>query len=97
MITLHVHVHPGSSRPRVGGSYDGALVVRVHARAVDGAATDEALAALAVAFGVRARSVTCVRGTHSRSKVITIDGDTDALERRRRELTDSDPDAVDEH
>jgi len=97
VIRLSVHVHPGSSRPRVGGSYDGALVVRVRARAVGGAATDEVLAALASAFGVRPRSVTCVRGAHSRTKAIVIEGDADALEQRRRVLIDSDVDVADQH
>ena len=93
MIKVDVRVHPGSSHPHVGGSYDGALVVRVRARAVDGAATDEVLSALAVAFGVHARSVSCVHGTHSRNKVIAVRGDDDVLERRRRELLDDVGDA----
>jgi uncharacterized protein YggU (UPF0235/DUF167 family) len=37
----------------VGGERHGALVVQVSARAVDGQATEAALAAVAAAFGVR--------------------------------------------
>ena len=55
-------VRPGSPRPGVGGKRGGALVVRVSARAVDGQATEAALAAVAVAFGVRRRAVTLVAG-----------------------------------
>ena len=46
-MRLTVRVRPGASRTQVGGSYDGALVVRIGARAVDGAATAATLEALA--------------------------------------------------
>lgn len=65
-------MRPGASRTRVGGSHGGRLVVAVSARAVDGAATDAALAAVADAFGVRRRDVTLVRGATSRDKVVEI-------------------------
>ena len=65
---------PGSSRTAVAGSYDGALVVRVGAQAVEGAATEAALAALAEAFGVPRRDVTLVSGHSSRTKVVDVDG-----------------------
>ena len=66
----------------VGGEHDGALVVRVTARAVDGRATDAALAAVAAALGVRRRAVTLVSGTTSRTKVIDVAGaDQAGLER----------------
>jgi len=73
-IRVPIRVRPGASRTRVGGSYDGRLVVAVSARAVDGAATEAALAACAVAFGVRRRHVTLVSGPTSRDKVIAVDG-----------------------
>jgi hypothetical protein len=66
----------------VGGEHDGALVVRVSARAVDGKATAASLAALAAAFGVRQRAVTLVSGATSRVKVVDVAGaDQAALER----------------
>jgi uncharacterized protein YggU (UPF0235/DUF167 family) len=58
----------------VGGAYGDALVVRVSARAVDGAATEAALAALAAAFGVRRRHVALVSGVTSRDKVVEVEG-----------------------
>jgi uncharacterized protein len=58
----------------VGGEHDGALVVRVTARAVDGQATAAALAAIADAFGVRRRAVTLVAGAASRRKIMDVDG-----------------------
>lgn len=67
---------PGASRTRVGGRYgDNALVVSVHAPAVDGRATEAALKALAEAFGVPLRELTLVSGVTSRSKLVEITGD----------------------
>lgn len=78
-VRLAIRVRPGASRTAVGGSHGGALVVRVAARAVDGAATEAALGAVAAAFGVRRRRVSLVRGATSRDKVVEIDGDESAL------------------
>jgi uncharacterized protein len=58
----------------VGGEHDGALVVRVSARAVDGQATAAALAAVAAAFGVPRRAVTLVAGASSRTKIVDVVG-----------------------
>jgi uncharacterized protein YggU (UPF0235/DUF167 family) len=66
----------------VGGEHDGALVVRVSARAVDGQATAAALAAVAAALGVRRHAVTLVTGASSRTKIIDVAGaDPAVLER----------------
>jgi uncharacterized protein len=77
-----VRVKPGSPRPGVGGEQDGALVVRVSARAVDGQATTAALDALAAAFGVRRHAVRLVSGAASRTKIVDVAGaDRSVLER----------------
>jgi uncharacterized protein len=73
-MRVTIRVRPGVSRPGVGGERDGALIVAVTARAVDGQATEAALAAVASAFGVRRRCVILVTGTSSRTKVIDIAG-----------------------
>jgi len=73
-VTVTVRVRPGSARTHVGGEHDGALVVRVQARAVDGAATEAALRALADAFGVARRDVRLVSGARSRTKRVAVDG-----------------------
>jgi uncharacterized protein YggU (UPF0235/DUF167 family) len=66
----------------VGGERGGALVVRVSARAVDGQATEAALAAVAAAFGLRRRAVTLVAGASSRTKILQVEGaDPAALSR----------------
>ena len=74
VVRITVRVRPGSSRPGVGGEHDGALVVRVSARAVDGQATAAALDAVAVAFGVRRPAVTLVAGATSRTKMVEVAG-----------------------
>jgi hypothetical protein len=71
---MTIRVRPGSARTGVGGEHDGALVVRVSARAVDGQATAAALAAVAEAFGVSRRAVTLVAGATSRTKIIDVAG-----------------------
>ena len=72
-MRIAIRVRPGSARPGVGGEHAGALIVRVSARAVDGKATEAALAAVSEAFGVRRGAVRLVSGAASRTKIIDID------------------------
>jgi len=82
VVRITVRVRPGSAHTHVGGERDGALVVRVTARAVGGQATAAALAAVAEAFGVRRHAVTLVTGAASRTKIIEVAGaDPAALDR----------------
>jgi uncharacterized protein YggU (UPF0235/DUF167 family) len=69
-----VRVRPGASRTRVGGRYGdpARLVVAVTARAVDGAATEAVLRAVADALGVRARQVTLASGATARDKLLEV-------------------------
>jgi uncharacterized protein len=79
-MRIAIRVRPGSARPGVGGEHAGALVVRVSAQAVDGKATEAALAAVAGAFGVRRSAVRLISGASSRTKIIDIDaGDPQVL------------------
>jgi hypothetical protein len=73
-VRITIRVRPGAGRTVVGGRHDGALVVRVAAPAVDGRATEAALAAVAEACGVRRRDVTLVTGATSRTKVVEVHG-----------------------
>ena len=75
-MRVAIRVRPGASRTEVGGSHDGALVVRVTARAVEGQANDAVVRALAEALGVPRRAVSLVTGATSRSKVVDVDGAT---------------------
>jgi uncharacterized protein len=72
-VRVAVRVRPGASRTRVGGLHGDRLVVAVQARAVDGAATEAALAAVADALGLRRRHVSLVAGATSRDKVVEVD------------------------
>lgn len=85
-VRVPIRVKPGASRTRVGGAHAGRLVVAVGARAVDGAATEAALAAVADAFGVRRRAVTLVAGATSRDKLVEVDAADDAVAARLTEL-----------
>ena len=85
-MRIAIRVKPGSSRARVGGTYGDRLIVAVHARAVDGGATEEALAAVADALGARRRHVSLVSGVTSRDKLVEVDPEPDGCEDRLREL-----------
>lgn len=71
-MRIVIRVRPGAGCTAVGGSHDGALVVRVAAPAVEGRANEAALRAVAKAFGVRRRDVELVSGATNRTKVIDV-------------------------
>jgi len=87
-VRLSVRVRPGASRTAVSGRYgeSDTLCVAVTARAVDGAATDAVLRAVAQAFGLRRRAVSLVTGRTSRTKVLELDGPAPELQERLLEL-----------
>jgi hypothetical protein len=91
-VTVAVRVKPGAARARVGGRHDGAhgpaLVVAVAARAVDGAATEAALRAVADALGLRRSALDLVTGRTSRDKVFVVDPAPADLAARVEELRD---------
>jgi uncharacterized protein len=88
VLRIGVRVKPGSSRAKVGGTYgvDGALVVAVNARPVDGAATEAVLAAIADALRVSRRHVSLVSGATSRSKVVAVEVPDDDEARLRTDV-----------
>lgn len=70
-----VRVKPGSRKgPLVDVSADGELTVWVRERAVDGAANEGVVAAVAGHFGVRKRDVRIVSGHTSRVKRVDVEG-----------------------
>lgn len=73
-VRFAIRVRPGAGRAQVGGAHDGALIVHVRPRAVEGQATESALAAVAEALGVRRRAVRLVSGATSRTKIIDVEG-----------------------
>ncbi|MFI7574210.1 DUF167 domain-containing protein [Micromonospora sp. NPDC049497] len=91
-LTVAVRVKPSSSRTRVGGCFDGphgpALVIAVHAPAVDGRATEAARRALADALGVRPPAVSLRAGAASRDKLFQVEGAAAELAAVVRRLRD---------
>jgi uncharacterized protein YggU (UPF0235/DUF167 family) len=95
-MRVTVRVKPGASRTKVGGRYgqasagqNGALIVFVAQRAVDGAATEGVLKAVAKAFGLRRADVELAlagMGRTSRTKVLELRGDEQVLTARLAEL-----------
>lgn len=90
MLRVTVRAKPGSRVESVtsAGHIDGVplLDVKVRAKAVDGAANDAIVAALAEAFGVSRSAVRIVRGRTSRTKHVQVDT-TPEVARRLAALT----------
>ena len=74
-MLVDVVVKPGSKQPGVLKE-DGAVVVRVRERAVEGAANRACIAALAAHYGVAPSRVSLVAGARSRRKRFAIAGGT---------------------
>jgi uncharacterized protein (TIGR00251 family) len=73
-IDLDIRVIPRAGRSGFGGLRDGALLVRLAAAPVDGAANDELIALLAKTLRIPKRDITIVSGERSRSKRVRIAG-----------------------
>jgi uncharacterized protein YggU (UPF0235/DUF167 family) len=72
-VRLTVTVKPGSKQPGISISGD-AVVLRVRERAVEGAANEACLRALAEVFGVPRSRIELVHGARSREKRFAIAG-----------------------
>jgi uncharacterized protein (TIGR00251 family) len=71
---LPVRVQPRAARSAVTGWRNDAVVVRVTAPPVDGAANTAVVALLAAALEVAPSAVKVVRGQRGRDKLVRIDG-----------------------
>jgi uncharacterized protein (TIGR00251 family) len=82
-VTLDIRVIPRAPRTCVDGERAGAILIRLAAPPVDGAANDALVAFLAEALDLPRRSITLVAGATSRNKRVKIDGlDVDAVKAR---------------
>jgi uncharacterized protein YggU (UPF0235/DUF167 family) len=80
---LAVRVIPRAGQTRIAGTRDGALLVRLAAAPVDGAANDALIELLADVLQVSRRAVRLAAGGHSRTKRLVIAGvSPDTLRRR---------------
>jgi uncharacterized protein len=80
---LTVRVTPRAGRTAVGGVRDGILHIKLAAAPVDGAANDALVALLSEVLHVPRRSIRIRSGERSRTKVVEIDGVSDAEALRR--------------
>ena len=86
---LNVRVIPRAARTAVAGTRHGALLVRLNAPPVEGAANVELLSFLARVLGVPKAQLTLISGERARAKRVRVKGTTAAaLEPRLRELAD---------
>jgi uncharacterized protein (TIGR00251 family) len=76
-------VIPRARRTEIAGRRGDAILVRLAAPPVDGAANDALVAFLSEMLGVPERRITIVRGATSRDKAVAIDGLTPAEIARR--------------
>lgn len=87
-VILSVRVIPRAGRSGVAGSRDGALLVRLTAPPVEGAANDELIEVIAKILRVPKRQVTIVAGERSRLKRVRVAGVTEELVRAACGLSD---------
>ena len=77
-VTVRVRVQPRASHDRVGGSRADALLVRLTAPPVEGAANQALARILGKALGVPASAVRVLHGQTGRDKLVRIEGATAA-------------------
>jgi len=84
-ITLRVRVQPRASRDGLSGEREGALVVRLTAPPVEGAANEALSRLLGKTLGVAPSAVRVVSGASGRNKVVSVAGLDAATARARLE------------
>lgn len=82
-VVIDVRVIPRASRAGIAGTRDDALLVRLNAPPVEGAANAELVEIIARALGVPRRAVTIVSGERGRNKRLLVAGLNEAIVRTR--------------
>jgi hypothetical protein len=82
-VTIDVRVIPRAKKTECTGLRDGALVVRLAAPPVDGAANDALIEFLSDTLNVPRRAIQIVGGQRSRHKRVAIEGVTMSAVARR--------------
>ena len=77
-VVLDVRVIPRAAKSQIAGRRDDALLVRLNAPPVDGAANTALIALFAEALGIPRRNIEIVAGHRSRTKRVRITGVTSA-------------------
>ena len=73
-ICMNVRVIARARKTELAGTRDDALLVRLNAPPVDGAANEELVAFIASIFGVPRRNVAILSGARSRHKALRVTG-----------------------
>ncbi|MBI4266708.1 MAG: YggU family protein [Acidobacteria bacterium] len=73
-VMIDVRVIPRASKSCIAGTRDDALVVRLTAPPVEGAANEALVEVLAKTLGVPKRAVTIASGEHTRHKRVRVAG-----------------------
>lgn len=73
-VTLRVRVQPRASKDALAGEREGALVVRLKAPPVDGAANEALARFLGRALDVAPSAVRILTGASGRNKLVTVAG-----------------------
>jgi uncharacterized protein len=73
-VEITVRVSPRARHTACAGERDGALLIRLTAPPVDGAANDNLVGFLAEALQIPRRSVRITSGEHSRRKRVVVQG-----------------------
>jgi uncharacterized protein (TIGR00251 family) len=73
-VTIVVRVVPRAGRAGMAGTREGALLVRLNAAPVDGAANAELIEFIADALDVPKRSISITAGEKSRRKTVHVSG-----------------------
>jgi len=73
-VVIAVRVIPRAGRSGLAGVRNGAVLVRLQAPPVEGAANSELVEVMATALGVSRRAVTIVSGERSRQKRVRVAG-----------------------
>ena len=73
-VVIDVRVIPRAKKTELAGTRDGAVLLRVNAPPVDGAANDAVIDFFASLFKVPRRHIQIVSGERSRQKRLSIDG-----------------------
>jgi uncharacterized protein len=71
-ICMNVRVIARARKTELAGTRDDALLVRLNAPPVDGAANEELISLLATVLGVARRNITIVSGQRSRHKRVRV-------------------------
>jgi uncharacterized protein (TIGR00251 family) len=80
---IHVRVIPRARRTEISGRRGDAILVRLAAPPVDGAANEALIAFLAERLGLPQRRISIARGASGRDKTLAVDGLTPAEVARR--------------